>query len=189
MPTINLLPWREELRQKRKKEFILAAFGAVLMGAALTLGTRVYYDGRISNQEARNGTLRKEIAELDTQIAEIRDLETKRQRLLDRTQVIQQLERSRPETVTLMDALVDIVPPGTYLTQVEQQGKRIDLKGITQSSTRVSALMRLINSAEWLRKPELGEIEYAANDPTAPGQFDVTATQIGMDDQEEESSQ
>lgn len=189
MPTINLLPWREELRQKRKKDFILAAFAAVLMGAALTLGTKLYYGAKISNQEQRNGMLRTEIKQLDAQIAEIRDLESKRQRLLDRTQVIQELERSRPETVTLMDALVDVVPPGTYLTQVQQQGKRVDLKGWTQSSTRVSALMRRINDAAWLRKPQLGEIEYAGQDPTSPGQFTVTASQIAMGEDEEGSPQ
>ncbi|HMB72039.1 MAG TPA: pilus assembly protein PilN, partial [Gammaproteobacteria bacterium] len=71
MPMINLLPWREALRQKRKKEFVAAALFAVLAGAGLTMGTKFYYQAQISQQESRNQTLRDEIAELDRQIEEI----------------------------------------------------------------------------------------------------------------------
>ena len=94
MPRINLLPWREELRQKRKKEFMLAALGAVLMGAALTFGTKVYYETMIANQEDRNNLLRNEITELNKQIKEIEGFEAQRDRLLDRMEIIDQDRKS-----------------------------------------------------------------------------------------------
>jgi type IV pilus assembly protein PilN len=185
MPKINLLPWREELRQKRKKEFLLAILGAVLMGAALTFGTKLYYQARISNQEARNTLLRNEIAELDRQIAEINELDAQKSRLLARMEVIDQLQRSRPEAVHLMDEAVEILPEGTHMTAVRQEGARIEIAGVTQSSTRVSVLMRNIEESLWLKDERLGGIRWSGSGPAAEGAFTVFANQIRMSEEEE----
>lgn len=186
MPMINLLPWREELRQKRKKEFGLATLGAVLIGAALTFGTKLYYQGLISNQEERNTILRNEIAELDRQIEEINQLDAQKSRLLARMEIIDQLQRSRPEAVHLVDEAVEILPPGSHLTALRQQGRRIEIEGIAQSSTRVSVLMRNVEDSEWLREPMLEGIEYSGSGPDREGEFTLFANQIGMNDEEEE---
>jgi type IV pilus assembly protein PilN len=180
---INLLPWRAELRQKRKKEFLMATLGAVLMGAALTFGTKFYYQSRISNQETRNQMLRTEITELDRRIADIRELEARKARLIARMEIIEQLQTSRPESVHLVDEAVDIMPEGTYLTAITQDGTRIAIAGITESTTRVSTLMGSINDSDWLRSPRLGGIEWPAE---RRGVFTVSATQIKMNEEEEE---
>jgi type IV pilus assembly protein PilN len=182
MPKINLLPWREELRQKRKKEFLLALFGAVLMGAALTFGTKLYFQQQISNQESRNTLLRTEIAELDRQIAEINELDAQKSRLLARMEIIDQLQRSRPEAVHLVDEAVKILPEGTHLTALRQEGARIELAGVSQSSTRVSVLMRNIEDSPWLKEPRLQGIQYSGEGPNREGDFTVLANQIRMSD-------
>ena len=187
MPRINLLPWREELRQKRKKEFLMAALGAVLMGAALTFGTKVFYQGMISNQQDRNNLLRAEIALLDQQIAEINELDAQKSRLLARMDIIERLQRSRPEAVHLMDELVEIVPEGTYLTEVTQQGNRIEIAGSAQSQTRISTLMRNIDDVSaWLADSGVLVIETAGSGPTRDSQFRVAATQVSINDSEGE---
>lgn len=178
MPMINLLPWREELRQKRKKEFLLAIFGAVLMGAALTFATKFYYQQQISGQEARNTLLRNEIAELDRQIAEINELDAQKSRLLARMQIIDELQRSRPEAVHLVDEAVDILPDGTHLTALRQENARIVLEGISQSSTRVSVMMRNIEDSAWLKDPRVQVIEFSGEGPSREGAFTLNANQI-----------
>ena len=110
MPRINLLPWREELRQKRKKEFLTALMGAVLFGGLLTYSYKLVLQSQISNQNARNEILRGEIAALDKQIDEILGLESQKERLLARMEIIDQLQRSRPEVVHLFDELVSTLP-------------------------------------------------------------------------------
>ena len=185
MPRINLLPWREELRQKRKKEFLTAALGAVLMGAALTFGTKVFYQGLISGQQDRNNLLRTEIALLDQQIAEINELDAQKSRLLARMEIIERLQRSRPEAVHLMDELVEVIPEGTYLTELIQQGNRIEIAGSAQSQTRISTLMRNIDDeSEWLDDPDVLVIETAGSGPTRDAQFRVAAVQVSMNDSE-----
>lgn len=184
MPRINLLPWREELRQKRKKEFLVAVLGAVVVGAALTFGTKMFYSGLIDNQQHLNDMLRTEIAELDKQIAEIENFEADKRRLLDRMQIIEELQRSRPESVHLMDELVSVMPEGVYLTELTQQGRNVDLVGSTQSNTRISTLLRNIDDSEWLREPELGPIQTTGTGPVAQGQFRVGMEQVPMVDEE-----
>ena len=180
MPRINLLPWREELRQKRKKEFMTWMLGALLIGGLAVYGSKLTVQGWISNQQARNEILRSEIAVLDRQIAEISGLETQKNRLLARMEIIDQLQRSRPEVVHLFDELVQTLPEGVHLTEVRQSGVRIEIKGEAQSSTRVSAFMRNIDGSDWLRSPALDVVETRTAGPGRNSRFTLSAQQVPM---------
>jgi type IV pilus assembly protein PilN len=180
MPRINLLPWRTELRQKRKKEFIVALLGTVVVGGLLVYVSKLTVQGWTSAQQGRNTILKNEITELDKQIAEITGLENQRERLLARMQVIDQLQRSRPEVVHLFDELVDAVPDGVNLTEIVQQGTRVEMRGTAQSSTRVSALMRNIDGSEFLTNPGLDVVETTATGPDRNSQFKLFAQQVSM---------
>ena len=50
MATINLLPWREELRAERKKEFIASLALMVLAAILILFVTDLMFDSRISFQ-------------------------------------------------------------------------------------------------------------------------------------------
>ena len=153
MPRINLLPWRSELRQKRKKEFLVALMGALIVGAALVYLSKLTVQGWTTSQRGRNEILRAEIGTLEKQIEEIKGLRSQRDRMLARMRVIDQLQRSRPEVVHLFDEIVKAVPEGVNLTDIAQAGPRVELRGVAQSSTRVSALMRNIDGSQWLKDP------------------------------------
>ena len=171
MPRINLLPWRTELRQKRKKEFLTALLGAVLVGGLLVYVSKLTVQSWTSGQLHRNDILTEEIAKLDKQIAEIKGLENQKERLLARMRVIDQLQRARPEVVHLFDELVNAMPEGVALTQVTQSNNRIDLSGVAQSSSRVSALMKNIDSSSWLTDPHLDVVSGATQGAARNSQF------------------
>lgn len=159
MPRINLLPWREVERKRKRQEFGTAA-GAVVVLAILTgFVLRWQYGSIIDNQNERNQYLKTEIAQVDQQIVEILDLEQQKQRLQSRIQVIEQLQRSRPEVVHLFDQMVRLLPDGVYLTSIKQTDRRIQIKGVAESSTRVSTFMKNIDASEWLRDPFLEIVE------------------------------
>jgi type IV pilus assembly protein PilN len=188
MPKINLLPWRAELRQKRKKDFLVALLGAVIVAGALVYMSKLTVQGWTTAQRGRNEILRTEIAALDKQIEEIKGLESQRERLLARMRVIDQLQRSRPEVVHLFDELVTAIPEGVSLTDVIQQGGRIELRGLAQSSSRVSALMRNIDSSQWLKDPSLDIVEVVTQGTDKESKFKVFAQQISnvnLDDNQE----
>jgi type IV pilus assembly protein PilN len=184
MPRINLLPWRAELRQRRKKEFFVALAGTLVVAALLVYVSKLTVQGWISSQNARNAVLKNEIAELDKQIAEIGGLETQRDRLIARMEIIDQLQRSRPEVVHLFDELVNTLPEGVHLSEVKQTESRIEIRGTAQSSTRVSALMRNIDGSEWLRDPALDVVETVVAGPAKNSKFTLYAQQISMTEEE-----
>jgi type IV pilus assembly protein PilN len=185
MPRINLLPWRAELRQKRKQEFLVALLGAVIVGGVLVYASKLWMQGQISNQQARNAILKGENEALDKQITDIKGLRDQRERLLARMRVIDQLQRSRPEVVHLFDELVTAVPEGVHLTEVKQTDKRIELVGQAQSSTRVSTLMRNIDGSEFLAEPGLDVVETVASGVDRNSQFKLFAQQVSMNATEE----
>ena len=180
MPRINLLPWRAELRQRRKKEFLVALAGSLAVAVGVVYLSKLTVQGWTSAQQGRNEVLRNEIVALDKQIQEISGLESQRDRLVARMQVITQLQRSRPEVVHLFDELVNAMPEGVYLTQVTQQGTHIEVNGNAQSSTRVSALMRNIDDSSWLKAPGLEGVDFVTAGTERNAQFKVFAEQVPM---------
>jgi type IV pilus assembly protein PilN len=178
MPRINLLPWREEQRKQRLKNFGIAAGAAVAVGIATVLYAHATMNRFIAHQNERNKYLETEIATLDKQIAEIKELESTKERLLARMQIIEQLQRSRPEVVHLFDELVRRLPDGVYLKSVKQTGNKLSIKGVAQSSTRVSALMRNIDASEWLTDPGLDVVETVEQGRARNSEFTIFASQV-----------
>jgi len=178
MPRINLLPWREEQRKQRLKNFGIAAAAAVAVGIGVVLYAHVTANRFIAYQNQRNKFLETQIATLDKQIAEIKELEATKERLLARMQIIEQLQRSRPEVVHLFDELVRRLPDGVYLKSVKQTGNRLSIKGVAQSSTRVSALMRNIDSSQWLTDPGLDVVETKEEGRARSSEFTIFASQV-----------
>jgi type IV pilus assembly protein PilN len=178
MPRINLLPWRDQQRRERKLAFFIALGGAVAVAAIAAFIAYLLLGSMIDAQEHRNERLRAQIKVLDKQIEEINDLEAQKQKFISRMQIIEKLQRSRPEVVHLFDELVKQMPDGTYLTTVKQTGPKLKLDGVAQSSTRVSALMRNISASQWLRNPELEVVQTKTD--TAGSSFTLDAEQISL---------
>lgn len=177
MPRINLLPWRETERKRKRQEFYMSLGAALATAALVTLLGRWQMSASIAHQEERNGILKAEIAELDKKIEEILGLENQKRRLLARMEIIETLQRSRPEIVHIFDELVRIIPEGVYLTYLKQTGTRFEMRGVAQSSTRVSAFMRNIDSSEWLADPALRIVETKGSGVGRGAEFTLLASQ------------
>lgn len=179
MPRINLLPWRAAERKQRQQQLALWSVFAVAAAGIVTLLAWMTMAGRIQGQNERNALLNSEIEKLDQQITEILGLEAQRARMRARMDVIEKLQRSRPEVVHLFDQLVRTLPDGVYLSSVKQTEKRLELKGVAQSSTRVSALMRNLDASEWMDNPELEVVETKKGQALG-SEFTLYATQVGV---------
>lgn len=175
MAHINLLPWRENLRKKRQKDFGMSVVLALILTGAAAGGVHFYIEEMIRHQEARNNYLGQEIAIVDKKIKEIQDLEKQKAQLIARMNVIQALQGSRPQIVHLFDELVTTIPDGTHLTKLEQKGSAVTLNGIAESNARVSAYMRNIDGSAWLGGPALQVI---TSTERSKGTFTLTAKQI-----------
>ncbi len=192
MSHINLLPWRDELRKRREKEFIITAVIAALLMGGVVFGVHLHYESRIAYQNQRNSFIETEIAALDTKIKEIENLKKERDRLIARTKVIQNLQAGRPEIVHVFDELVTTLPDGVYYTHVAQQGRSLNLKGVAQSNARVSSLMRSLEASTWFENPSLVEIKADPQKDTSVrfSTFSLNISQLTQkkDDEEQEGS-
>jgi type IV pilus assembly protein PilN len=177
MPRINLLPWREEQRKERKLGFLVALGGGTVAAAVAAFAAYVLFGSMIDAQDQRNEMLRAEIKQLDKQIEEINNLESAKQKFIARMEIIEKLQRSRPEIVHVFDEIVRQLPEGVYLTLVKQQERRLKFEGVAQSSTRVSAFMRNIAGSEWLKEPDL-EVVQTQTGNTVGSSFTLFADQV-----------
>ncbi|WAT15597.1 PilN domain-containing protein [Xanthomonas fragariae] len=164
MARINLLPWRAERRKAREREFYsmlgFAALGGVLLSGLIWF----YYDVQISGQTERNAFLTTEIDKVKAQNEKIKELDKKKDRLLARKKVIEELQANRSQMVHLFDSLVRTIPDGVVLTNIKQDGDILTLEGRSQSNARVSAYMRNLEGSGWMTNPDLSIIEAKSQD-------------------------
>ena len=139
----------------------------------LLLGDRIV-DGQIEYQNARNKYLADNIRVLDEQVAEIRELQKKRNQLLDRMRVIQELQGNRPIIVRVLDQLVRTVPDGVFYTNLQTKGKVITIRGVAESNNRVSSLMRRLDASDWLANPNLDAVKAAPEYGDQANTFNLT---------------
>jgi len=180
MARINLLPWREEARRERQRQFLYSLMGTLVLGAILVLIVGLFFDQRISYQEARNQTIQVEINRLQQRINRIAELEKTRNRLLSRKEVIESLQASRSLTVELLDKLAKTIPVGVTLTTVRQQGNNLTLMGTSQSNARVSAYLQSLEQMDLFVRPELQYVR-AAERPASRTEAYEFAIQVRLD--------
>ena len=159
MARINLLPWREQLREERKQQFLVTLAGVLIVACGLVFLGGQYLSAATDTQIARNDFLKKEIATLDARIAEIKELKTRRQQLLERMKIIQDLQGNRSIIARVFDQLVRTLPDGVYFTNLNMTGDSIAINGAAESNNRVSSLMRNLDGSEWLASPNLSEVK------------------------------
>lgn len=175
MARINLLPWRQQLRRERQRQFMMSALMTIILSVILVYLIGVVFDRRIDHQESRNAMLQSEIRSLESRIAQIERLEQTRERLLSRKRIIEELQASRSLTVELLDKLAKSIPVGVTLNSVRQQGMKVNLSGWSQSNARVSAYLQSLDANDLFLEPELGVVRTAQRPvtPVEPYEFSI----------------
>jgi len=183
MARINLLNWREERRKQIEQQFYGMLAGAAIVGIATVFAVQLQLGAMIDYQDSRNNYLSSEIKKVEKAIAEIKALEKEKADLLARMNVIQELQGNRSDSVHMLDELVKVLPEGVHLTKFNQKKKSLTFDGVAQSNARVSAYMRNIERAEWLKSPNLKVIESKKkSEKDGYSQFTLTSEQGNPDD-------
>jgi type IV pilus assembly protein PilN len=177
MIRINLLPHRELARAARRRQFNILLGFAVAAGVLVVVLGHSLIAARQAGQDARNAFLEQEIARLDGQIGEIKKIREQTQALLARKQVVETLQSNRTEVVHLFDQMIRLLPDGLYLKTLRQTGDTITLSGYTQSSARVSTLMRNLDDSPWFERSTLVEIKAATVNNLRANEFVLTVKQ------------
>ncbi len=183
MAKINLLPWREQRRSGREREFYMM-LGAAAIAAVLAWLLWGYWMGmRVDNQEARNTYLKGEIHQLEGKLTEIKELENTKSKLLARKQIIEQLQASRSQMVHLFDELVKTIPEGVRLTSLKQTGDTLALQGVAQANGNVAAYMRNLDISPWMKSSDLQRTEVKGGDQSNRYEFGLNVRLRSPDQQ------
>lgn len=174
---INLLPWREELRQEQKKQFALMGVMTCVLAVAIVGLIHFQMQNKIDYQDSRNRFMTNEIAKVDEEIKEISELQKVRRSLVERMEVIQDLQGSRPSIVHLFTEIVSTVPNGVYLETLAQTGSNLEVNGEAESNARVSTYMRNLQASDWLKDPNLTVIEIEDKTVNRVSTFTLTVKQ------------
>jgi type IV pilus assembly protein PilN len=186
MAHINLLPWREERRQERQQQFVIALVGAFIFAVLILYLAYSFVDGLIDEQNSRNAFIQQEIVKVDKKIQEIKELETEKEKLIARMQVIQDLQQSRPKAVKVLDGIVRTVPEGVHLESLKRTGKNLTFNGIAESNARVSVFMRELDKNTEFGESTLNVVQKSGQSDKASRKFTI---QISESDPTEESGE
>lgn len=163
MILINLLPYREERRKRRKAAFFAGLGLAGLIGAGIVVAAYLMLEFLTAEQQSHNQYIKNEITRLEAQIKDIADLKAEIESLKARQRAVEDLQTDRNTPVQLLNDVARLAPEGIYLTAIRQDAKVVTISGIAQTNERVSEFLRNVSrSSEWLEKPDLIEVKLAA---------------------------
>lgn len=170
MTHINLLPWRETLREERKREFLSILVVAVVVSAGILFLVHSYISGEINGQRARNEFLQSRLQVLDQRVAGINELRQQKEDIRERMSVIADLQGTRPVIVRIFDELVRTLPEGVYYENLSRVENTISMQGSAESYARITELLRALGDSEWFQEVVLDDIAAAADDDSASTQ-------------------
>lgn len=180
---LNLLPWREMRRREQDRQLLTIAIGAWVLMIVIVFYGHIHVTTLIDVQTKRNDFLKAEIAKVEQEIKEVAELKKRRQDLIARMNVIQQLQADRTRVVRVFDELVRRVPDGVQLTSLKQTGgSSMALTGVAQSNARVSALMRNFAASEWFAEPELDVINVKEKSGSRVSEFSLKVKNVTKKD-------
>jgi type IV pilus assembly protein PilN len=159
MIRVNLLPHRQIRRETRQREFGMMALFSAIAAAVIVFMGWTYIESRTDAQAARNVRLDVAIVKLDKEIADIKDLKDQISIMLERKQVVENLQTNRSQAVVVLDELSRQLPDGMYLKSIKQQGNVISIEGIADTNARVATLVRNLSASNWMESPSLVEIK------------------------------
>lgn len=180
MARINLLPWRDERRQVKKREFFATMGAIAALGALLVFGAVWFMNLQNERQDARNARLQDEIKALEKQIEEIKDLEKQKAKLLTKKEIIENLQGDRSLMVHLFDQMARTLPEGVVLETIKQSNESIELQGKAQSEASVAQYMRNLEASAYLKDPDLNVVSLKEAAKAAGGKAQPDMRAVGF---------
>ena len=161
---INLLPYREEIKQRKQQQFKILMLGAFAVGLGLAAATYLGIDSAISNQEGRNNFLQTEIDRLDRELGEIDKLQQEKEAFLAKKLKVEELQEKRYQAAYILDSLNALTPDNTYLTALEAESPTsYKISGHAISDNKIAVMMRSLPSTGIFLQPELLSIKKVDN--------------------------
>jgi len=108
--------------------------------------------------------------------------------MLERKQVVENLQTNRSQAVVVLDELSRQMSDGMYLKTIKQQGNVISIEGVADTNARVATLVRNLSASQWMESPNLVEIKSVVINSLKQNAFTLTVNlKVGNVETEESS--
>ena len=178
MPKINLLPWRQQRRQRQQRIFCAQLAASFTAAATLAATFGFQLEARLAGQEERNRSLAAEVAGLDRRIASIDAVRRQRDALVGRADVLARLWRERSTPAGIFNELARAMVDGAHFSALQRRDDTIAAQGMAASNVRVSVLMRSLDASGRFATPALQGIAAKAHEDYGD---EATAFELAFD--------
>ncbi|MFA0415570.1 PilN domain-containing protein [Vibrio renipiscarius] len=155
---VNLLPWRDAKRQYHQRRFFVLAFSVLILGGLVQWGAGVFIEYQQNEQQQRIVFLQAHIASLDYKLSELKRVEQQHESLMTRLKVVEDLQEQRNKTTYLMNLVPTLIPEGVYVDKIKMNGERIELTGISDTTSRLATMLDHLENSKWLSNVEMHSI-------------------------------
>jgi type IV pilus assembly protein PilN len=149
MIRINLLPIRSVKKQELGRQQIFL-FGLLVVGAVI--GNFYWFGSTNSKAEhmaAQVSQARKELADLDKIIGEVKNYAQEKEALEEKLKVLETLKKGRSGPVKMLDAMATAIPKNVWLKQMDQKTGAMALEGSAISNDDLAEFMKALANVVW----------------------------------------
>ncbi len=155
---INLLPWREQARQIKRKQFLITLAGFIGLTLLFVAIYHIYLDSIVSNQNLRNSYLQTVLNQEQSVLLALEKQKEKQTQINLQLHFLYSLRETSYNAVQILNELTQVVPEGVSLIKLTREGNTITLLGGAQSSLNVTLFMKNISNSHIFNQPDLTEI-------------------------------
>jgi len=175
MIRINLLPVREARRKADMQQQLLLLGLVIGVSVVVCLLAQFAMIASISSAEGRVAQLNSQISEFQSQLQQVEEFKKKASEIERKLDVIHKLELSRSGPVRLLDELASRAPQKLWITSLQAEGTRIQLKGMSLDTELIAEFLNRINDSPYLKDVELKSTELSEAGGLKLNSFQVTA--------------
>ena len=175
MAHINLLPWRDKVREKKKIGFLFSLVVSALIAAGVVLLVNLLMSKFVQEQAVNVEYIKKQTAIKESQHAAIQKIKKEKVSIMKRVETIKGLKSDKSDTIMAFEDLVQIIPDGVFLSKFTRKNKNLEIYGTAESNNHVSKFMRSLERSSWYHEPSLIKVVLNPAYGLQANDFELTA--------------
>lgn len=153
---INLLPWREEQRNKKAKSSVAFMIGGAILGVLVAGGYYGYLEYKNSDYTKATSYIQAKIKALEPKKKTLDELKQRKIKLNNQLDSIEALQENRASATHMIEELSIAMPEEVFLNEFSlSNGGNVTIEGEAKNDSEIAKLMTNLRASEWYIDPSL----------------------------------
>lgn len=163
MIQINLLPWREQLRQDKKLLFLKRALFALGLTLLFLIILHFYHLSLIHNQQFLDNYLQSEIDQNQLLLNQLNSQKVEKNSLEAQLHFIANIYEKNYKVVRLLNELIKLIPNNISIEKINRKDNKITFAGRASSDAEITQFIQRLARSPIFEHPELTSINIENN--------------------------